>query len=492
MSLVRGTLPESVSATSDAPARSRSHLLRILGAGFGVAVILGGTIGSGILRTPGEIAARLGSPGWIVAVWLLGGAYALFCTVSVTELGTMLPFAGGWWVYSRRAFGDYAGFLVGCSDWMVQTVSASYLAVAFAEFAIELQPRLGEHVKLLGVGVLAVLMVLNWVGLRSGSRTQEVTSLIKALALLAFVAACFIFAQTGAPSRVSMTSVSLPLKGGLLIALVLSLQAVIVTYDGWYQAIYFMEEDKNPAANLPRSSIVGVFSCIAIFLLVNLALFHILPMSALSASQMPVADAAMVLFGMRGKQFILIVSLITAVSAINATVLSSPRILFAMARDGFVPGWVTFVNRGGTPTVALLIGTVTASVLVLSGSFETLIAIASILFVTVYLSGLISLFALRVKGPDLLRPFRAWAYPWGSLGVLLTSAAFLVGSIIADLKDALFTVVFIALTIPLYLSSLSGRRSSRAVAHETPIATKDSRIPLPSSSTNISASQMGL
>src|SRR5215469_8336490 len=108
--------------------RAKGHLFRILGVGFGIAVIVGGTISSGILRTPGEIVAHLGSYGWIIAVWLLGGAYAFFSTVSVTELGTMLPFAGGWYVYSRRALGDYAGFLVGCSDWMVQTVSVSYLA----------------------------------------------------------------------------------------------------------------------------------------------------------------------------------------------------------------------------------------------------------------------------------------------------------------------------------------------------------------------------
>jgi APA family basic amino acid/polyamine antiporter len=144
------------------------------------------------------------------------------------------------------------------------------------------------------------------------------------------------------------------------------------------------------------------------------------------------------------------VSLVTAISAINATLLSTPRILFGMARDGLMPRWVTFVNRGGTPTVALMVGTVVASALVLSGSFETLIAIASILFATVYLSGFVALFVLRVKEPDLPRPFKAWAYPWGNLGVLLASAAFLAGAVFADLKDALFTLIFVALTVPVY------------------------------------------
>ena len=174
---------------------------------------------------------------------------------------------------------------------------------------------------------------------------------VQALALLAFVAACFIISPGAAPSSAPAITAS-PLKGGLFVGLVLSLQAIVVTYDGWYGAIYFMEEDKNPAANLPRSSISAVLACIAIFLLVNLALFHIMPLKQISASQMPVADAATALFGFRGRQLVLVISLITAVSTINATLLVTPRILFAMARDGFMPKWVTPVNRGGTPTVA--------------------------------------------------------------------------------------------------------------------------------------------
>jgi APA family basic amino acid/polyamine antiporter len=421
--------------------------------------MVGATIGSGILRTPGEIAAHLGSYGWIVAVWIIGGVYALFGTVSVSELGTMLPQAGGWYVYSLRAFGKYSGFLVGSSDWMVQTVSVAYVAVAFAEFAGEIQPRLGGHLKVVGVGILIALMLLHWLGLRAGSRAQEITSLVKALALLAFVAVCFLLPSHGAAPHTP--EMALPsMKSGFLGALILSLQAIIITYDGWYQAIYFTEEDENPAANLPRSSIGGVFACIAIFLLVNLALFCVMPLSRISTSQMPVADAAMAILGLHGRQFVLLLSLVTVVSTLNATLLSMPRILFAMARDGLLPRWVTSVNQGGTPTLALVIGTVVASVLVLSGSFETLLAIASFLFVAVYMSGFIALFALRAKEPGLSRPFKAWAYPWGNLGVLLASAAFLAGSIVADLKDALFTLIFVVLTVPLYFLIRTGKRSA--------------------------------
>ena len=457
------------SAALAAPAgpRVKGHLLRILGVGFGIAVIIGGTIGSGILRTPGEVAGRLHSPSLILTVWLLGGLYAFLGTVSVVELGTMLPVAGGWYVYSRRSMGPYAGFVVGCSDWMMQTVAVSYLAVAFGEFATQLLPQLAGHVKLIGLALLAVLMLLNWIGLRSGSRTQEISSFLKALALVIFIAACFLLKPAGTVLDATPHA-ALTRAGSLLAALVLALQAVIVTYDGWYQAIYFTEEDKDPTKSLPRSSLAAVFACIAIFLLVNLALVYVLPMARLSASQMPLADAAAVVLGARGREFILLVSLLTVVSTINAIVLTTPRILFAIGRDGLMPAWLTSVNRGGTPAAALFTGTVVSAILVISGTFDTLIGIASILFVMVYLSGFISIVVLRRREPQLSRPFKAWFYPWGNLLVLLASAAFLVGAVITDLEDALFTLIFFALTVPAYFLMMRLNRAAAAQESQAP------------------------
>jgi APA family basic amino acid/polyamine antiporter len=440
------------------PVKPRGHLLRILGVGFGIAVIIGNTVGAGILRTPGEIAGQLQSSGLVMAVWIVGGLYAFFCTLSVTELGTMLPHAGGWYVYSRRAFGEYGGFVVGCSDWIVQSTSLAYLAVAFGEFAVELNPALRGNVKLIALTALGLLTLLNWIGLRTGSRTQELTSLIKVLALVGFVVACFVIAPHAASSATAApASFAMP-RAGLFLAILLALQPIIITYDGWYGAIYFTEEDEDPARNLPRSSLAGVVACIAVYLLVNAALIRVLPLAHLASSQMPAADAAMIVFGSRGKELILIVSLVAAISTINAVMLVMPRILFGMSRDGLLPSGVASVNRGGTPTAALFLGTAVAATLVLSGSFEKLIAMASFLFVAVYLSGFCSLFVLRAREPNLPRPFKVWGYPWSNLGVLLVSAAFLVGSVVADLKDALFTLILLALSYPFYLLIVVGRR----------------------------------
>lgn len=433
---------------------SKGHLLRIVGVGFGIAVGIGGTVGSGILRTPGEIAAQLRSPWLILAVWGFGGVYAFWATLAVSELATLLPREGGWYVYSREAFGEYAGFLVGSCDWIMQTVAIAYLAVAFGEFAGGLQPRLGPHMKLAAVACVVALTLLNWLGLRAGSRAQEFTSLIKALALIAFVIACFVVPVKpgGLPSGALPSS-----KGSILVALVIALQAVIVTYDGWYSAIYFMEEDQDPARNLPRSAIGGILACIAIFLLVNAALLHVLPMAQLSASQVPAADAATRVLGPHGGQFILIISLITVVSTINALLLITPRILFAMSRDGLLPPWMTSVNSGGTPAGGLFLCALVVMGLVLSGSFDALIAIASFLFVAVYISGFMALLRLRGQRPDLPRPFKVWGYPWTVWGVLLVSAGFLIASVIGDWIHSIFTLILVAASYPVYLLSVKKR-----------------------------------
>jgi basic amino acid/polyamine antiporter, APA family len=301
-------------------------------------------------------------------------------------------------VYSRRAFGEYAGFLVGCIDWIAQPVAIAYLAVAFADFATELQPLLHGYVKVVSVASVIALTLLNWLGLRAGSRTQELTSLIKAIALIAFVVACFVISPHGV-SDGALPSPAVP-RGGLLLSVLVALQAVIVTYDGWYFAIYFTEEDSDPARNLPRSSMVGVLACISVYVLLNAALLHVLPMNKLAGSEVPGADAAMAIFGGRGKHFILVLAMVTVLSALNATVLLSCRILFGMGRDGWLPRWLASVNSGGTPSAALLVVSLASIVLILSGGYETLIGVASFLVVVLNLSGFCALFALRIREPE--------------------------------------------------------------------------------------------
>jgi APA family basic amino acid/polyamine antiporter len=432
------------------PNRQRGQLLRILGVGFGLSAAIGSTIGQGILRLPGQVAAHTRGTLWIYAVWILGGIYALICSSSVSELGVMLPQTGGWYVYSKRAFGPCLGFAVGCCDWTMQCVAIGSLLLASADFMVQLFPSLASHRNLSGAAMLVVLVWLNWMGLRSGSRTQKLTTFAKAVGLLGLITACFFLAPRNPAIGTGFPVGSVLPQETLLIGLLVSIQAVISAYDGWYAPIYFAEEDENPNVNLPRSMMGGTLACIVMFLLVNAALLHVIPLKQLQASQVPGADAAMAILGGYGRIFILVLSLVTTISCANTTILCTPRILLAMARDRLLPERVTTVNRGGTPTYALLICALPCAMLILSGSFESLIAIGSILAVSVYVSGFASLLMLRCREPNLARPYHTWWYPWSTIAVLAASLAFLLSAVLGDLKHSLFTLILIALTFPTY------------------------------------------
>src|SRR3984885_2153438 len=402
-----------IHAITDQQNRKSGHLRRILGVSFGIAVGVGNTIGSGIFRTPGEVAGYLGSASLLFFVWILGGIYALLCSTSITELGTMLPTAGGWYVYSRRAFGDNVGFVVGCCDWTMQCVGNAYMAVALGDFAAGLFPPLAGHVQFVAVTGLALLALLNWIGLRTGSYTQEITSLAKGVGLIALVIACFTISPKTGISASAVMAHLFSQQHSLFLGLLLAMQAVIITYDGWYVPIYFVEEDLDPSRNLPRAMIGTALSCMVIFVLVNAGLFHVLHIDGLAGSLTPASDAAMRILGPHGNQAILLLSVVTVLSSTNSGLLVGPRILFAMARDGLMPTQVTSVNRGGTPTRALFLCSFASIAMVLTGTFDTLIAIGSILFVAVYMSGFFSLLVLRGREPELPRPYKAWGFPGG-------------------------------------------------------------------------------
>ncbi len=427
--------------------KPRGNLLRILGVSFGIAVTIGGTIGVGILRTPGMVAAELGDAGLILAVWVLGGVYALFGTLAVAELGTMLPQAGGWYVYARRAFGPYIGFVVGWSDWIAQCAALAYLATAMGDFSAVLAPAFSSASKAIAMATLLGFSLLHWRGLRVSGKAQELTSLVKAVGFLALVVACLVLGRraselpaSGAPATVS----------GFLVALVIALQSVIITYDGWYSAIYFTEEDRDPARNLPRSALFGIAATIVIYLLVNIALLYVLPLPRLAASPLPAADAAQTIFGGYGGPTVTALSIISLPSVINAVLLLAARILFAMSRDGWFASRAAAVSLRGTPSVAMFAATLMGLFLVATGTFERLIAIAAFLYGVIYGSGFLALLVLRRREPHLARPFKAWGYPWTTLVVLIGSALFLCGNLFSDPYNSFYALVLMSLSYPAY------------------------------------------
>lgn len=240
----------------------KNKLLKILGIGFGLAIVIGGMIGGGVLRTPGIVAANLGDTWLIIGVWIFGGVYALVGANTYAELATMLPEAGGGYVYIRRAYGNFFGFAGGMNDFVLNCCGLAYLSITTGEYATALVPSLAGRENAIGIFVLLALSLLNWIGLRAGDLAQKLTSLVKVAAFFVLIAACFIFggsttADATAPAAQSVATFGLaPLA--VFAAVAISIQSVMETYAGWNTAVYFSEENTDPARAVPRAMFGGV------------------------------------------------------------------------------------------------------------------------------------------------------------------------------------------------------------------------------------------
>lgn len=434
--------------TATVPPATSRRLLPILGLGFGLAVTVGNAIGAGILRAPGEVASHLPVPWLFMAAWLVGGLYALLGALQLAELGTMIPRSGGQYVFSRYALGPYPGFIVGWSDWISTAGTAAAVAIVIGEFSVALFPALDGRAAAIATTVIVLFALAQWQGIRWGSAIQNVTSLLKTLAFVALAVAAFALGGETAVAEVASTP---PAGMALLAAFVLSLQAVIYTYDGWSATSYFCEEVENPGRDIPRSMIGGVLSVITIYLLVNVAVLAVLPMSKLAGEPFAAGAVAGVIFGAWGDPLFRTLTIVSMLSALNSNHLMASRVLFAMSRDGLLTTKVATVNEGGTPTMALLASTIVAVIFVVFGrTFDQVITVLAFFFVANYTLSFISVFVLRRREPDTPRPYRAWGYPWTTALALMGSIAFLIGAIVSDTTNSLFALAVLVASYPAY------------------------------------------
>ena len=427
----------------------RGRLLRILGLGFGLAVIIGNTIGAGIFRTPGTIAQQLPSVPLFLGVWVVGGLYALLGAISLAELGTMLPRSGGQYVFARYALGEYAGFIVGWSDWLSTCGATAAVSLVVGQFIGVLFPSLSNVSTMVAAGVAILFAVLQWRGIVWGSTAQNLTSSLKALAFMILIVAAFVLGGQGIAQPTAATNT--PTGFALAVAIVLSLQAVIYTYDGWSGVIYFSEEVTNPAKDIPRSLIIGVLSIIAIYLLVNAALLYVLPIDQIAGQDFAAGLAASVIFGRHGDTVFRVLTIVSMFSAINACHLMATRVLFAMSRDGLFFNRVGTVNPGGTPSLSLLLSAAAALTIIVFGqTFEKVITVVAFFFVANYSLSFLSVFALRRREPEKERPYRAWGYPWTTGIALVGSILFLAGAIASDTKNSVYALLGLAVSYPVF------------------------------------------
>ena len=424
------------------------QLWKVLGTTFGVAVTLGGTIGTGILRKPGPIAASLHDPILIISLWVLVAIYALLGVSCVLELSLSIPKAGAWYGYAERAFGRYIGFLVGLSSWLGTVTALGFGAYTFSEYLAILFPLLSSYLVYCSLGILISLWLFHQLGVVLAGKSQEWLSGIKAVALLLFIGICAFMGNGGVISESPSAPIGLPLWSGIMTALL----SIFYAFDGWHTAAYFTEENKNPEKSMPKSMFIGVIVVAFIYVMINIAILYSLPFSILSQSKLAAADTMTYIFGANMGRWITLFLMVSILGILNTQVMFAPRVIFSMSRDGLFFKKASEINAVGSPSFATHITLVLACLFLLAGKEinERLSDIATFFFVASYLSGFAALVQLRIKEPQLARPYRVWAYPYLPILLVFLSSLFLLGTLLTNQQSILYVLIFIGLSYGIY------------------------------------------
>jgi amino acid transporter len=429
---------------SDAETISKtSGLHRTLGIGFGVAVSVGAMVGVGILRSPSLIAGHAPDVFLIAALWLMGGMNALLDANVLAELAVLYPRAGGPYVYARRAFGDFAGLIVGWTDWLNNTSGVAVLSVGCVEFASTIIPRLHGYITPIALALQLVFYAINFIGVRQGALTQKTTSLLKMTLLFGIIGLIFY-----AVPQVNTAPVAEALSP---VGVVLAYTLIVSAYSGWNGPSYFAEEKTDPARQIPRALFTSIVLVTMLYVLFNLALARALSLPQLRATPLPAAAAISGLFGHGAGALVAGVAILTALSCLNGGVMMASRVLFGLSRDRlFLPAG-TRVNAGGSPYVALMVTALFSALIAATGTFETIFLMVGIFTVLLNVLMTASFFRLRFREGEALRQYRTKGHPWLPLVALTLDSFLLVAFITTNPRGAVFGAGLLLVAIPTWL-----------------------------------------
>lgn len=391
-------------------AHPRDQLQRQLTLTDATLLVVASVIGAGIFFTPGRVAELLPQPGWIFAAWTVGGLLSLAGALASAELGAMFPRAGGDYVYLREAIHPMAGFLVGWLTFFA--IYAGTIAALSAAFAEGVSGRLGlgpAATVSIAIAVTAAVSLLNYLGLRWGAWANNLTSVLKIGALLAFVVLGPIVGGGDVERLVASESgVSLGLS-----AFGLAMSPVLFTYLGWNASLYVASEIRQPERTIPRSLFLGLGLCGVLYLLVNAVYLYAIPMETLRGVSDAGELAAELLFGSLAGAVVAVFVLVSVLGTLNAHVLVGPRIAYALALDGLFFAGVDRVHaRYRTPSAAILLqGFVAIGLLLLLRSFPRALDFTTFAILLASMADIVALYCLRRSQPDRARPYRAWGYP---------------------------------------------------------------------------------
>ncbi len=425
------------------------RLPRHLGLWSAVAVLVGSTIGSGIFRVPASVADRLHDPGPVLLTWVLGGVIALFGALTIAELAGALPRSGGVFAYILEAFGPLPAFLFGWSELAVIRASAlGAIATIFAEYFGYFVPMTATQVRLLAAAAVIAVGLLNYLGVSRAAVVMNLTTIAKygALATLGLLA---FSAGEGSWSHFTpawSTGINVSLMGTALIA-------IMWTYDGWADLSFMGGEVKNPGRTLPMALIIGTASILAIYLLLNLAYIYLVPLPEMAKSPLIAATAAerIPLLGRFAGGIISLVVMVSCFGTLHGSMMTGPRIFFAMADRGLFFQSIARVSpRYQSPSVAIWLATALGVIYVLLNDFQQLADKFILGIWPFYALAVAAVFVLRRTRPDLSRPYRTWGYPVVPVVFLLASVGMMGNALWTDPVNTGITFGIILLGWPVY------------------------------------------
>lgn len=442
-------------------------LRREMGLKDAVLLVMGSMIGSGIFMTTGFIVESVPAPGVVLIIWAVGGLITVCGALSFGELGAMFPRAGGQYVYLKEAYGDWCGFLYGWGFfWIIECGGIAALAVGFAEYLGYFVPGLSNQSVILdfaafglpysitwgqvvAVAAIGLLSGVNYFGLRSGVFVQNLFTFLRIACL-----ACLIILGWLVGKKTGVDVGSLFGHGTALNfkSIGLALFAVLWTYDGWYSVNCTAEEIRAPHKTIPLSLLIGTMGVAAIYLFMNVIYLVALPIEKLSGVVRVGELAASAMFGPKAAVPVAAAIMVAVFGCLSATILYGPRVYYAMAEDGvFFRGMSRVHPRYRVPSRAIAGQAVWSSLLCLSGTYQTLYEYVVFALVLFFAATGAAVLVLRVKRPDIDRPYRVWGFPLIPLVFVIINTAIFLNSFFSQLRESLIGLAIILSGVPAFI-----------------------------------------
>lgn len=452
-------------------------LARRLGLLTSIMVVIGSTIGSGIFLTPQNVAQAVPIPGLMIFVWVFTGLLTLAGALTNAEVASMLPEAGGQYVFFRVTFGKLTAFLYGwCTFIVYQTGSIAALAVAFARYlgfyvnmphlspALEawplplfpnIFPLANFGVTLVAIGAIILVAFINYFGVHVGGWMQNIFSWLKIAAIGSLVALSFTSSHGSTAHFFPLFSLpsSVPTIGALTGAFGVAMIATLWSYDGWNSLTFLAGEVRDPQRTVPRALLIGTVMIITIYVVTNLAYLYVLPIEEMGASKLVAADAMEKIFKGYGGAIISAMVMLSTFGTVNATTMTTARVYYAMAKDKlFFRGMGEIHPKYRTPGKSLIIQAAWACLLTLTGTYDqifTYVVFAGWIF---YALGAGSIFILRAKQPDAPRPYRVPGYPWVPIVFIVVATWFVLNTIVQKPQESVVGFLLLAAGLPFYFA----------------------------------------